>query len=235
MVHLRLTERRCGHELQHRPRREQMKGIAQKNRSLQRKHKVTSLFYDFLDYPWERQYRKWRPGLLTDVRGSVIEAGVGTGRNLRHYHPSVEVTGIDLSREMLRIATKRSKLAECGFHAVHEDATSMATIPPDSFDWLVSTYLCCVMPDHLQPLAIKQFERVLKPGAHFRLLEMVYSKDLKLRRRQEGIAPFVNFVYGARFDRNTLAYIERSSVLEITNTYFLKQDVDRVIEGQCAM
>ena len=110
----------------------------------------------------------------------------------------------------------------------------MATIPPDRFDWLVSTYLCCVMPDNLQPLAINQFERVLKPGAHFRLLEMVYSKDPKLRRRQQRIAPFVHFVYGARFDRNTVAHIERSSVLEITNTYFLKQDVYLVIEGQCA-
>ena len=90
------------------------------------------------------------------------------------------------------------------------------------------------MPDHLQPLAINQFERVLKPGARFRLLEMVYLKDLTLRRRQQRFAPFVHFVYGARFDGNTLAYIERSSVLEITNTYFLKQDVYLVIEGICA-
>jgi demethylmenaquinone methyltransferase/2-methoxy-6-polyprenyl-1,4-benzoquinol methylase len=210
-----------------------MKEIIHENRLLQRKYGVTSLFYDFLDYPWEIQYRKWRPRLLEDVRGSVIEAGVGTGRNLRHYHPSVELTGIDLSQEMLRIATRRSKSAECEFHAVHEDATLMTTIPPDSFDWLVSTFLCCVMPDHLQPLAINQFERVLKPGAHFRLLEMVYSKDSKLRKRQQRISPFVYFMYGARFDRNTVAYIEQSSALEITNTYFLKQDVYLVIEGQC--
>jgi len=207
--------------------------IPHENRLLQAKYRITSLFYDILDYPWERQYRKWRPELLKGVKGSVIEAGVGTGHNLKHYHSHANVFGVDLSEEMLKIATKRSKSASCKFSPVHEDATSMESIPSNSFDWLISTYLCCVMPDHLQPLAIDQFERVLKPGAHFRLLEMVFSKDPKLRKKQELFAPFVHMVYGARFDRNTLDYIKQSPKLRITNTYFLKDDVYLVIEGVC--
>jgi len=211
----------------------EISNLPHENRLLQAKYGITSLVYDILDYPWERLYRKWRPEILKDVRGSVIEAGVGTGRNLRYYPPSVNVTGIDLSRKMLKTATKRGKSAECDFHPIHEDATSMESIPTDSFDWLISTYLCCVMPDHLQPLAIKQFERVLKPGARFRLLEMIYSKNPELKKRQERFAPFVHLVYGARFDRNTLTYIEQSPKLKITKTYFLKTDVYLVIEGFC--
>jgi len=207
--------------------------ISNENRLLQAKYRVTSMFYDILDYPWERQYKKWRPELLKGVCGDVIEAGVGTGRNLRYYAPNAKVTGIDLSKDMLNISAKRGRSSECTFYPVHEDATLMASVPSDHFDWLISTYLCCVMPDHLQPLAIDQFERVLKPGAHFRLLEMVYSKKPELRRRQELFAPFVQWVYGARFDRNTLAYLEQSSVLNITKTYYLKDDVYLVIEGNC--
>jgi ubiquinone/menaquinone biosynthesis C-methylase UbiE len=207
--------------------------ISKENRSLQAKYRITSMFYDILDYPWEKQYKRWRPGLLKDVHGTVIEAGVGTGRNLRYYPADAKVAGIDLSKDMLNISTKRSGAAECEFYPVHEDATSMETIQSNYFDWLVSTYLCCVMPDHLQPLAIGQFERVLKPGAHFRLLEMVYSKNPILRRKQELFAPFIQWVYGARFDRNTLAYIEKSSILKITKTYYLKDDVYLVIEGDC--
>jgi ubiquinone/menaquinone biosynthesis C-methylase UbiE len=89
------------------------------------------------------------------------------------------------------------------------------------------------MPDHLQPLAIDQFERILKPGAKFRLLEMVYSKNPVLRRKQKLFAPFIQWVYGARFDRNTLAHLENSSILDITKTYYLKNDVYLVIEGVC--
>jgi ubiquinone/menaquinone biosynthesis C-methylase UbiE len=207
--------------------------ISKENISLQAKYRISSMFYDILDYPWEKQYKKWRPGLLDDVHGAVIEAGVGTGRNLRYYPPKAKVTGIDLSREMLKISTKRGRLAECEFYPVHEDVTSMDSIPANSFDWLISTYLCCVMPDHLQPLAIDQFERVLKPGAHFRILEMVYSKNPMIRRKQELFAPFIQWVYGARFDRNTLLYFEKSPILKITNKYYLKEDVYLVIEGVC--
>jgi len=88
------------------------------------------------------------------------------------------------------------------------------------------------MSDHLQPLAIKQFERVLKPGGRFRLLDMVYSKDPKLKKRQEFFSRFVESVYGGRFDRNTLGHLQNSRKLRITNTYFIKKDVYLVIEGQ---
>lgn len=207
------------------------RSISEASRLLQAKYRITAWFYDILDYPWERLYRHWRPVLLKDVHGSVLEAGVGTGRNLEYYHPDVNLTGIDLSDAMLARAMKRAGCAKCNVHLLHEDATAMKSVPSSHFDWLISTFLCCVMPDELQPLAIKQFERVLKPGGRFRLLEMVYSKDPKLRKRQELFAPFVERIYGARFDRNTLTHLRNSQKLEITNSYFLKQDIYLVIEG----
>jgi len=207
--------------------------INKENRYLQAKYKITSWFYDILDYPWERQYKLWRPLLVKDLQGSVLEAGVGTGRNLEYYSPSVQLTGIDLSVDMLNRAAKRGKNAVCDFQLQQEDATIMQSIPTDHFDWLISTFLCCVMPDKLQPLAIKQFERVLKPGGHFRLLEMIFSKNKRIRKRQELFAPLVEKVFGARFDRNTLEYVQKSSKLKINKTYFLKDDVYLVIEGVC--
>lgn len=205
----------------------------EESRRLQAKYDITAWFYDMLDFPWELQYRRWRPTLLEDVRGKVLEAGVGTGRNLRYYPPEAAVTGIDLCQGMLRRAAKRARRhAVCHFVLCQEDVTTMASIPSNHFDWLISTFLCCVMPDHLQPLAIAQFERVLKPGGRFRLLEMVYSKEPRLRRRQEWFAPFVERVYGARFDRNTLDHVRASSKLRLLNTRFIKHDTYLVIEGE---
>lgn len=199
---------------------------------LRAKYDVTAWFYDILDFPWELQYRRWRPVLLSDVGGSVLEAGVGTGRNLPHYPPDASVTAIDLCPGMLRRAAKRGRHAACHFVLCEEDATTMASIRSEQFDWLVSTFLCCVMPDQLQPLAIAQFERVLKPGGRFRLLEMVYSKNPRLRRRQDFFAPCVEKVYGARFDRHTLEHIRQTSKLKVTRTYFVKHDTYLVIEGE---
>lgn len=199
---------------------------------LRAKYDITAWFYDILDFYWELQYRRWRPGLLQDVRGFVLEAGVGTGRNLRYYRPEASVTAIDLSRAMLRRAAKRGRHAVCQFKLCQEDVTTMGSIPSGHFDWVVSTFLCCVLPDHLQPLAMQQFERILKPGGRFRLLEILYSKDPRLRRRQDFLAPFVQRVYGARFDRNTLEHVRRASKLSLESTRFLKHDTYLVIEGK---
>lgn len=67
--------------------------VREENLSLRAKYNITAMFYDILDYPWKRIYRGWRPWLLGDLRGKVLEAGVGTGRNFQHYHKSVELTG----------------------------------------------------------------------------------------------------------------------------------------------
>lgn len=195
------------------------------------KYNVTALFYDILDYPWERVYREWRPLLLGDLRGKVLEAGVGTGRNFRHYHESVELTGVDLSDVMLKKATRKAGKADCKIELIHDDASVMQHVASNQYDWIISTFLCCVMPDEFQPMALEQFSRVLKPGGKFRLLEMIYSENKAIRRRQEFFSAFVEKVYGARFDRKTVQFIERSPDLEITAKRFLKDDVYLLVEG----
>ena len=205
--------------------------MREENLSLRAKYNITALFYDILDYPWERMYRQWRPLILGDLRGKVLEAGVGTGRNFRHYHESVELTGIDLSDVMLRKAARKAKKARCKIDLLHDDASVMREVGSNQYDWVISTFLCCVMPDEFQPAALEQFSRVLKPGGKFRLLEMVYSKNRNIRKRQEFFSSFVEKVYGARFDRKTLQYIEASTELDITSTRFLKDDVYLLVEG----
>ncbi|MDH5435962.1 MAG: class I SAM-dependent methyltransferase [Gammaproteobacteria bacterium] len=205
--------------------------MREENLSLRAKYNITALFYDILDYPWERVYKKWRPSLLGDLRGKVLEAGVGTGRNFPHYHESVALTGLDLSHVMLGKAGKKAKKAKCKIELLHDDASIMHLVDSNQYDWIISTFLCCVMPDEVQPLALEQFSRVLKPGGKFRLLEMIYSKNKKIRRRQDIFTPFVEKVYGARFDRHTLDFINASPDLEVTSTRFLKDDVYLLIEG----
>ena len=168
---------------------------------------------------------------MGDMRGTVLEAGVGTGRNLKYYSADVNLTAIDFSHSMLKRATKRAHDARCSVALVCEDACQMKSIPSDHYDWVLATFLCCVIPDELQHLAIEQFARILKPGGCFRLVEMIYSKDRALRKRQKLFSSFVEKVYGARFDRNTLKHIEKSPELQITGTRFLKHDVYLLIEG----
>lgn len=197
----------------------------------QKRYAVTAWFYDLMDYPWELQYRKWRPGLVGDMSGEVLEAGIGTGRNLKYYQPGVNLTAVDFSRAMLRRASKRCNEASCTVRLVHEDACRMESIPSDRYDWLVSFFLCCVLPNELQGQAISEFARVLKPGGRFRILEMKYSDIPQLRKRQDRFERFVEKVYGARFDRQTLAHVQSNQNLIVTEIRYLKHDIYQLIEG----
>jgi ubiquinone/menaquinone biosynthesis C-methylase UbiE len=61
--------------------------------------------YDLYDAPMELMgTRKRRRALIGKARGAVLEVGVGTGKNLRYYTSDVEVTGIDVSSQMLERA-----------------------------------------------------------------------------------------------------------------------------------
>lgn len=198
----------------------------------QKRYAVTAWFYDLLDYPWELQYRKWRPGLLGDMSGEVLEAGIGTGRNLKHYQAGVNLTAVDFSPAMLRRASKRCSESSCTtIRLVHEDACRMESIPADRYDWLVSFFLCCVLPNELQGQSIAEFARVLKPGGRFRLLGMKYSNIPRLRKRQDRLERFVEKVYGARFDRQTLEHVQSNPDLIVTGVRYVKHDTYQLIEG----
>ena len=64
-------------------------------------------FYDLLDLAFEyRRYRKIRPLLFAGLSGSILDAGVGTGRNFPFYPRDAKIVGIDLSPAMLARAAR---------------------------------------------------------------------------------------------------------------------------------
>ena len=134
---------------------------------------------------------------------------------------------------MLRRAQAKLGHVRCAVDLRVDDAARLDSVPSDHFDWIFSTFMCCVMRDELQPKALKQFARVLKPGGRFRLLEVIYSSEPRIRKWQERISTLVERIYGARFDRETLQHLEREPSLRVTATRYLKWESYLVIDGVC--
>lgn len=199
---------------------------------LERKYRFTSRVYDLLDWPWERQYRRWRPSIVGDVEGRALEVGVGTGQNLSHYPSGVELHAVDLSRPMLERAQRRASSARCRVSFHHADALDLSRFSDHSFDWYIATFLYCVLPDQLQARALAEMSRVLAPGGRFRLVEILYSHHRGRRLAQRVMAPCVHLLYGARFDRRTMEHLARVSGVEVTLTRWLKDDTYLLIEGR---
>src|SRR5205085_4440242 len=82
----------------------------------------------------------------SQARGRVLELAAGTARNLPFYASDVDLTGIELSPEMLAIARARAK--ELG-HPVDlrlGDAQALE-FDDESFDTVTCTLGFCTIPD----------------------------------------------------------------------------------------
>ena len=197
-------------------------------RATRRRYQRIAAVYDLLDLPFElSRYRALRPELLRGLGGRILDAGVGTGRNLPFYPADTEVVGIDLSPAMLARAARRA--AGCGRKVeLRETDVCPTGFPDDSFDAVVSTFLFCVLDAEQQGPALGELGRVCKPGGVIRLLEYSTSRDPVRRLVMRLCAPWAHWTYGARFDRNTERYVEPAG-LELVETRFLYRDIIKLI------
>lgn len=129
--------------------------------------------------------RNSRELLCSGARGRTLEVAVGTGRNLEHYPPGVDVTGIDLSQEML--ARARARAEGLGRHValVEADARSLP-FDDRSFDTVVCTLSMCAIPD--QGRALAEMYRVLVPGGRLLMVDHIEYARAPMRwieRRRE--------------------------------------------------
>ena len=160
-------------------------------------------FYDFLDLPFEnRRYKPLRRILFDGMSGPLLDAGVGTGRNIPYYPKGSKVTGIDLSPAMLERARRRRDKLGAAVDLREMNVMEM-DFADDSFDVVVSTFLFCVLDADQQQPALEEIRRVCRPGGTIRIIEYVISEKALPRFIMKLWTPWVRFAYGAEFDRNT--------------------------------
>ena len=193
-----------------------------------RKYQRIAWLYDLLDLPFEHgRYRPLRRQLFAGLSGRLLDAGVGTGRNMAFYPAAGTVVGIDLSRAMLVRAARRREKERARVALVEMDVSRTA-FADACFDAVVATFLFCVLDDEQQLPALRELARVCKPDGEIRLLEYVTSQNSRKRRIMRLWAPWVRWAYGASFDRHTECYMPAAG-LEIVEERFLFEDIIKLI------
>jgi ubiquinone/menaquinone biosynthesis C-methylase UbiE len=188
-------------------------------------------FYDLLDLPFEYgRYRKIRPLLFAGLSGRLLDAGVGTGRNFPFYPPNSNVIGIDLSPAMLARAERRRGTAAAPIELRQMDVTRL-DFPDRHFDGAVATFLFCTLPNALQIPALKELSRVVKSGGHIRLLEYTRPTGTVRRAITKIWEPWVNWAYGAGFDRHTEEYVPKAG-LQLVESRFVSGDIIKMITAR---
>ena len=184
--------------------------------------------YDLLDLPFERgRYAALRGGLFAGLEGRILDAGVGTGRNIPHYPAGAAAVGIDLSQAMLaRARRRRDGLgSDAPLAAMDVLRTGFADA---SFDAAVASFLFCVLAPDLQRPALAELGRILRPGGELRLLDYTLSAQPYRRLVMRLWAPWVRWAYGAGFDRDTHRHIEPAG-FRLVESRFLINDIVRLV------
>lgn len=195
----------------------------------QRTYDRIARVYDLLDLPFERRrYRPIRPGLFQGLGGEILDAGVGTGRNVPFYPAGARVVGIDISPRMLARARRRRDRLGLAVELRQEDVTRTG-FADDRFDHVVATFLFCVLDPADQLPALRELKRICRPGGRIRLLEYRWSEDPRRRFVRRLWLPWVRFAYGAAFDRDTGRHVEAAG-LALVRSQFLYEDMIELLE-----
>lgn len=138
----------------------------------------------------------------------ILEVGVGTGLSLPLYPQSVQVTGIDLSREMLARARAR-KLREQLNHVVAlrlMDAEHMH-FADNSFDIVVAMYVVSVTPHPAR--LVNEMRRVCKPDGELYIVNHFQHANPVVGGVERMIAPLSRQM-GFRPDFSMKSFIQET-------------------------
>lgn len=137
----------------------------------------------------------YRARVAGGAQGRVLEVGVGSGNNLRHYGPAVEqVVGIDPSERLLAFARRAAARGPSPPLELHALAVEHLPFPDASFDSVVMTWTLCSVAD--APAALAEMRRVLKPGGRLHFVEHGRSPEPGVRAWQERLTPFWRRIAG---------------------------------------
>jgi len=149
-----------------------------------------------------------RRRLVGQLAGDILEIGVGTGLNLRHYGPGARVTGIEPAATLLRAAVPRAR--PCGYALVQASAAALP-FPDDAFDAVVSPLVFCSIPTPLLMPSLAELRRVLRPGGRLFLLEHTRTGRPRLDAAIDRCAPlWLRLSGGCHLDRDTTALLSRA-------------------------
>lgn len=181
-----------------------------------RTYRLFSGSYDLVFGPVFHPGRKEAVRLANDRPGQrILEVGVGTGLSLPYFRADAEVTGIDVSAEMLAKARRRTERRGLGqVKALLEMDAENLEFADDSFDAVLALYVASVVPDPARFAA--EMRRVCRPGGTIVIVNHFSTEQGPMRFVEKRLAPLAGRIgFHADFPLDDFLRASRLSVREV--------------------
>ena len=123
------------------------------------------------------------------AQGQVLELGIGSGLNVKHYDAKrvSKVIGVDPSEESWQLAQPAVQQSDVPVEYLQSSAEEIP-LATDSVDTAVITYTLCTIPDPSRALA--EVVRVLRPGGRVLVAEHALAPDASVAKWQNRVNGF---------------------------------------------
>ncbi|CAD8114259.1 unnamed protein product [Paramecium sonneborni] len=149
--------------------------LPDKRQYLLQQHQNAAYIYDptFDSYEHTSKIASYRKTLVGLCQGKILETGVGTSRNLKHYPQGSDVTAVDWSSNVLEVALLKST-SNINISYRLEDVENMS-FKDNTFDTVLDTF---GLEYYLNPeKVISEMKRVCKPGRQD-IITYIWQKHL---------------------------------------------------------
>lgn len=161
-------------------------------------YKNYASFYDFMFKQFFQPRQKLALSGMNPGPGTrILDVGVGTGLTLPLYPEFCDVTGIDISSDMLNQARKKvEKQALANVTLFEMDACDLK-FEDDTFDFVVATHILSVVPEPVK--VVNEMRRVTKADGKLVIVNHFVSSNPIVAKVENFFDPFFRKI-GWRMD-----------------------------------
>ena len=175
----------------------------------------------------EQRWQPYKRQLFGNMKGKVLFLALGTGLDIASFPPNRDITAIDISPTMLRLAEPRVAAYPGSLTAKLMDVHAME-FADGTFDQVFTSCTFCSVPNPVGALAA--LRRVLKPGGELFMFEHTGSHYFPLSAMMK-LMTLLTSRFGPSMDRETVKNVEMAGfeLLEVENVFL---DVVKIIKAR---
>jgi len=206
----------------------------EEDNKIKKRYNRVAPIYDSLEWIMEKaKMGEWRKNFWNKIKdrfplenGKLLEAGVGTGKNIKYYPDNIEIYAIDFSENMINESkikldkyNKEAKLLEMDIQDLD--------FPDNHFDIIVTSCVFCSVPDPVKGL--QELKRVLKKDGRIFMLEHVKSQNRPVGKLMDYFNWVSLYTWGANINRETVKNIKNADlkIIKVRNIFY---DIVKEIE-----